>query len=291
MPRVADACSIKKSDAGRPPTPPSCTTSPAGERATFRSTRTGTCGSIPTKDPDRWLDLKQLVDRLQLRGIDLPILIRFAEHPQAPPGRDPRRLRRRRSPSTTTRATTAASTRSRSTSSGKWSKKCCDFGKPYDFGLEAGSKPELLAVVAMADDDTPIICNGFKDAEFIEMAMLAQKIGRQIIPVVEKYTELELILKYRREGRRAAADRHARQAGRARQRALAAVGRLPLEVRPDRHRDSARAGRTQEPRHGGLLQAAALPPGQPDHQHPPDQRRAERSGARLCRPGQAAAPG
>ncbi len=71
-----------------------------------------------------------------------------------------------------------------------------DFGKPFKFGLEAGSKPELLAVVAMADNDTPIICNGFKDAEFIEMAMLAQKIGRQIIPVVEKYTELELILQY-----------------------------------------------------------------------------------------------
>src|SRR5207244_10044063 len=70
------------------------------------------------------------------------------------------------------------------------------FGRPYRFGLEAGSKPELLTVVALADNDTPIICNGFKDAEFIEMVMLAQKIGRTIIPVVEKYTELELILEY-----------------------------------------------------------------------------------------------
>jgi arginine decarboxylase len=69
-----------------------------------------------------------------------------------------------------------------------------DFGRPYKFGLEAGSKPELLAVVARADHDTPIICNGFKDAEFIETAMLALKIGRNIIPVVEKYTELGLIL-------------------------------------------------------------------------------------------------
>ena len=47
-------------------------------------------------------------------------------------------------------------------------------GSRYDFGLEAGSKPELLAVIALADNTTPIICNGFKDAEFIEMAMLAQ---------------------------------------------------------------------------------------------------------------------
>ena len=48
----------------------------------------------------------------------------------------------------------------------------------------------------MDTNETPIICNGYKDAEFIETAMLAQKIGRSIIPVVEKYTELELILKY-----------------------------------------------------------------------------------------------
>jgi arginine decarboxylase len=69
-----------------------------------------------------------------------------------------------------------------------------DFGRPYGCGLEAGSKPELLAVVALADNATPIICNGFKDAEYIETAMMAQKIGRTIIPVVEKYTELGLIL-------------------------------------------------------------------------------------------------
>ena len=109
-----------------------------------------------------------------------------------------------------------------------------EFGRPFNFGLEAGSKPELLAVAALADNNTPIICNGFKDAEFIEMAMLAQKIGRNIIPVVEKYTELELILDYAREGRGPAADRHARQARRARRRALAVVGRLPVEVRPHR---------------------------------------------------------
>jgi arginine decarboxylase len=71
-----------------------------------------------------------------------------------------------------------------------------EFGKPFRFGLEAGSKPELMAVMALADNDTPIICNGFKDDEYIEMAMLAQKMGRKIIPVVEKYTELHLILKY-----------------------------------------------------------------------------------------------
>lgn len=68
-------------------------------------------------------------------------------------------------------------------------------GRPYGFGLEAGSKPELLAVMAMVDDpDTPIICNGFKDASFIEAVVLAAKLGKNIVPVIEKFSELELIL-------------------------------------------------------------------------------------------------
>ena len=72
-----------------------------------------------------------------------------------------------------------------------------EFGKAHGFGLEAGSKPELLAVMAIVDDDaTPIVCNGFKDDEFIEAVILATKIGRTVIPVVEKFSELELIVKH-----------------------------------------------------------------------------------------------
>ncbi|MCH2126671.1 MAG: biosynthetic arginine decarboxylase [Pirellulaceae bacterium] len=63
------------------------------------------------------------------------------------------------------------------------------------FGLEAGSKPELLAVIASAHEDMPIICNGFKDAEFVEMALLAQQLGRRVILVVERLVELNLITK------------------------------------------------------------------------------------------------
>jgi len=54
-----------------------------------------------------------------------------------------------------------------------------EYGRPYRFGLEAGSKPELLAVLAIADNETPIVCNGFKDDEYIEMVMLAEKILRE----------------------------------------------------------------------------------------------------------------
>src|SRR5262249_56805845 len=75
-----------------------------------------------------------------------------------------------------------------------------DFGKSLNFGLEAGSKPELLAVLALTNGlTTPIICNGFKDDEFIKMTILARKIGKDIIPVVEKFTELEAIVRYAQE--------------------------------------------------------------------------------------------
>ncbi|HBO14573.1 MAG TPA: arginine decarboxylase [Halieaceae bacterium] len=74
-------------------------------------------------------------------------------------------------------------------------------GEPLGFGLEAGSKPELLAVLAMTGDagDRPIVCNGFKDDSYIEVATLAAKLGRNIIPVVENFEELQLILKHARK--------------------------------------------------------------------------------------------
>jgi len=149
----------------------------------------------PDKDPTRSIDLKALVDRLQVRGIDLPILLRFADILQHRLGE------------------IHGAFASAMKESGYRGEYCCvypvkvnqqrqvveevlRFGRPYRFGLEAGSKPELLAVIALADNETPIICNGFKDAEFIETAMLAQKIGRHIIPVVERFSELQLILEY-----------------------------------------------------------------------------------------------
>jgi len=65
------------------------------------------------------------------------------------------------------------------------------------FGLECGSKPELLAVMAMTEDapDRLIICNGFKDDSYIEAVILASKLGRLIIPVVENFSELGYILR------------------------------------------------------------------------------------------------
>ena len=67
-----------------------------------------------------------------------------------------------------------------------------EFGRPFHYGLEAGSKPELLAIMAIhQDDESLIICNGYKDEEYIETALLASKMGKTVILVVEKPTELD----------------------------------------------------------------------------------------------------
>jgi len=67
-------------------------------------------------------------------------------------------------------------------------------GKKFNIGLEAGSKPELHAVIAInTDSDSLIICNGYKDEDYIELALLAQKMGKRIFIVVEKLNELRLI--------------------------------------------------------------------------------------------------
>lgn len=69
-------------------------------------------------------------------------------------------------------------------------------GKKFNLGLEAGSKPELHAVIAInSDSDSLIICNGYKDESYIELALLAQKMGKRIFLVVEKMNELKLIAK------------------------------------------------------------------------------------------------
>lgn len=149
----------------------------------------------PDRDPERSIDLKSLVDRVQARGLDVPVLLRFN-------GILRDRLQRLHD--------AFQNAISKNDYQGSYSciypvkvnqqrevvEKVVRYGRRYGFGLEAGSKPELLAVVAMAEADTPIICNGFKDAEFIQMALLAGKAGRLVIPVVEKYTELEMILNY-----------------------------------------------------------------------------------------------
>lgn len=153
----------------------------------------------PNKRPDEAIDLKLLIDELKEQDYNVPILIRFA---------DILRHRVAEIAGAFKQAITDAEYQ------GSYScvypikvnqqrhvvEEFLDFGRPFNFGLEAGSKPELLAVLAITNgSETPIICNGFKDDEFIKMVMLSRKIGKNIIPVVEKLSELELIVKHAEE--------------------------------------------------------------------------------------------
>src|SRR5512141_1206213 len=75
-----------------------------------------------------------------------------------------------------------------------------DAGKPYDFGLEVGSKPELFAGLALQNQlGSLIVCNGYKDAAFVRMAMLGIKLGKKVIMVVEKLEELRQIIAISRQ--------------------------------------------------------------------------------------------
>ncbi|MGF1578158.1 MAG: biosynthetic arginine decarboxylase [Gemmataceae bacterium] len=153
----------------------------------------------PDKNQEMGIDLRVLVEQLIARDIQLPILVRF-------PG-----ILRHRVQEIHDAFYKAIG---ENEYNGAY---CCvypikvnqqrhvveeilDIGNEFHFGLEAGSKPELLAVLAMTNErETPIICNGFKDEEFIKMTILARKLGKNIIPVVEKYTELEMIVRFAEE--------------------------------------------------------------------------------------------
>jgi arginine decarboxylase len=140
------------------------------------------------------VDLKELVDELSLRDVSAPILIRFPD------------ILDNRIEKMAKCFEVAAS---------EYKYKAQNFiiypikvnqmrpvveeivnhGKKFNIGLEAGSKPELHAVIAInADSDSLIICNGYKDEDYIELALLAQKMGKRIYLVAEKLNELKLIV-------------------------------------------------------------------------------------------------
>ena len=150
----------------------------------------------PECDAKRCVDIKQLVDELRARGLHPPILIRFTDI-----------LKHRVTHIHQAFAQAIRDNDYRGSYHGVYPIKVnqqrhvveeiLNFGKPYGMGIEVGSKPELLVGMAMVNDDqTPIICNGFKDAAFIEAVILAAKISKRIIPVVEQFTELRLIARF-----------------------------------------------------------------------------------------------
>jgi arginine decarboxylase len=151
----------------------------------------------PDMDPARAIDLLELVEGLKARDLTAPVVVRFSDiiahrlkhlhdaFASAITENDYKNRYAAVFPIKVNQQRTVV-------------EEVYRCGKQFGFGLEVGSKPELLAVMAITEDvrDRLIICNGFKDDSYIEAVILATKLGRAIIPVVENFSELALILKH-----------------------------------------------------------------------------------------------
>jgi arginine decarboxylase len=168
----------------------------------FGISPTGTLEAYPDADPDRAIDLHDVTLGLAGREITTPVIIRL-------PGILEHRMRRLRQVFDSAIAEAAYR--------GGYScaypikvnqeRHVCeairDIGAELGFGLEVGSKPELIAGLALTHgfDQMPLVCNGFKDAEYIETVVLAAKMGRHVLPVMEQAHELRLLNRSAREHR------------------------------------------------------------------------------------------
>jgi arginine decarboxylase len=151
----------------------------------------------PNQDPGREIDLYEVVQGLKARDLHTPVVIRFSDilaH----------RLRHLADAFATTIAENDYKNRYAAVFPVKVNQQrlvveeVYRYGKEFGFGLEVGSKPELLAVMSITENapDRLVVCNGFKDDSYIEAVIIATKLGRNIIPVVENYEEIHLILKH-----------------------------------------------------------------------------------------------
>lgn len=148
----------------------------------------------PQGDRGGSLDLLDLVEAIKQRNLNLPLLIRFSDI-----------LEDRIERLNACFAKAIARYKYSGNYRGVFPVKCNQqrqlledivrFGKPFQFGLEAGSKPELL--IALATLHTPgalLICNGYKDRDYIETAMLGQRLGQKPIIVIEQMNEVDLVI-------------------------------------------------------------------------------------------------
>ncbi|MBP5257192.1 MAG: biosynthetic arginine decarboxylase [Prevotella sp.] len=148
----------------------------------------------PCKDQTE-IDLKEVMDELALRDVTAPVLLRFP---------DILDNRIEKTASCFTKAAKEYQYKGENfiiypikvNQMQPVVEEVISHGRKFNLGLEAGSKPELHAVIAVqCQSDSLIICNGYKDQSYIELALLAQKMGKRIFIVVEKLNELDLIAK------------------------------------------------------------------------------------------------
>jgi arginine decarboxylase len=147
----------------------------------------------PRRDADVMIDVKELIDEIVLHDLSMPVLLRF-----------PDIIGDRMANISQCFVKSGVEHGYQGTYYGVYPIKVNQqrhvveeimrFGRQYNIGLEAGSKPELQAVLAIMDNpEALIVCNGYKDEEFVELALLAQKMGKRVYLVVEKLNELKLI--------------------------------------------------------------------------------------------------
>ena len=153
----------------------------------------------PNRKSQHNIDLKDLVDNIQAKGYSLPALIRFSDILKA---------------SIANLANSFQRAIEKYEYKGQYNgvypikvnqqrqvvEEIVKFGQPYNIGLEAGSKPELHAILAILDNpEALLICNGYKDEAFIRLALMSQKLGKKVFIVVEKLNELSIIEKVAKE--------------------------------------------------------------------------------------------
>jgi arginine decarboxylase len=154
---------------------------------------------IPTKTNGQTIDLMDVVNEARDRGMVFPLVIRFQDL-----------LRHRVEEVNQAFRSAIAEANYQNVYKGVFPIKVnqlrevveeiIDAGAPYHFGLEAGSKPELIAALAIhRDPESLIICNGYKDLTFVQNALLGRKLGKQVIMVVEKLEEIRQIVRVSKE--------------------------------------------------------------------------------------------
>jgi len=160
----------------------------------FSINEAGNVEVTPAGNGSPKIDLKELVDDLRNRGLNLPLLIRFSDI-----------LRRRVEQLCGAFQQAIAENDYKGTYRGVYPIKVnqqrhvveelMEYGRPFNLGIEAGSKPELLVALALQENpEAFILCNGYKDRAFIETALLAQKLGRRVIITMDRLGELDTIL-------------------------------------------------------------------------------------------------
>jgi arginine decarboxylase len=161
----------------------------------FRVSPDGHVTVHPDANRKRGLDLYNLAMDLQAQGVGLPLLLRFSDilrsRIEALSGQFENAIKEFGYTGTYTTVYPVKVNQQRHVM-----QEIVEFGAPHGVGLECGSKPELQAVLGLNENTSHlIVCNGYKDEEFMRLALMGQKLGHTVIVVLEQLTELEVLLK------------------------------------------------------------------------------------------------